>query len=97
MPDFEQIRRVKEKVEAELRKYPNVHAVGIGEKYVGGKSTGEKAILILVTRKKPLEQLKQEEVAPAEIEGIQTDVIEVPMPREDDGGQHKQPSGRVDL
>ena len=82
MPDFEQIRSVKEKVEAELRKYPNVHAVGIGEKYVGGKSTGEKAILILVTRKKPLEQLKQEEVAPAEIEGIQTDVIEVPMPRE---------------
>ncbi len=82
MPDYEQIRRVKEKVEAELRKYPNVHAVGIGEKYVGGKSTGEKSILILVTRKKPLEQLKQEEVAPAEIEGIKTDVIEVPMPRE---------------
>ncbi len=64
-----------------MRGYPGVHAVGIGEKYVGGKSTGETSILVLVTKKKPADQLKPEEVVPLEIEGIKTDVIEVPMPQ----------------
>jgi len=81
MPDFEHIRPVKERVEAKLRTYPGVHAVGIGEKYVDGKPTGEPSILVLVVEKKPLGQLKPEEVVPSEIEGIKTDVLAVPMPR----------------
>ncbi len=81
MPDLDPIRQVKEKVEARLRKYPGVHAVGIGEKYVNGKPSGETAIVVLVVKKRPLEQLKPEEVVPGEIEGIKTDVLEVPMPR----------------
>src|ERR1700733_136239 len=81
MHDFEQVRTVKERVEARLRKYPGVHAVGIGEKYVNGKGTGETAILVLVLEKKGQDRLKPEEAVPAEIEGIKTDVIQVPMPQ----------------
>jgi hypothetical protein len=72
---------VKEKIEGGLRMFPNVHAVGIGEKYVDGKGTGETSIAVLVLEKKALEQLKPEELVPPEIEGIKTDVIQVPMPR----------------
>ena len=81
MPDFEDIRPVKERVEAKLRTYPGVHAVGIGEKYVDGKPSGEPSILVLVVEKKPLDQLQPEEIIPSEIEGIKTDVIQVPMPK----------------
>jgi len=81
MPDFEDIRPVKERVEAKLRTYPGVHAVGVGEKYVDGKPSGEPSIVVLVVEKKPLNQLKAEDVIPSEIEGIKTDVIQVPRPR----------------
>jgi len=83
MPDLDPIRQVKEKVEARLRQYPGVHAVGIGEKYVNGKPSGETAIVVLVSKKKPLDQLKTEDVVPTEMEGVKIDVIEVPMPRLD--------------
>jgi hypothetical protein len=86
MLKFEHIRPVKKKVEAHLRTYPGVHAVGIGEKYVNGKPSGEPSIVVLVIEKKPLNQLKAEEVIPSEIEGIKTDVIQVPMPRLDMAG-----------
>jgi hypothetical protein len=72
MPDLDQIRQVKERVEARLRAYPGVHAVGIGNKYVDGKPTDETSILVLVVKKKPLDELKPDEIVPAEIEGIKT-------------------------
>jgi hypothetical protein len=81
MPSFEQIRSAKESVEAKLRAFPGVHAVGIGEKYVGGKTTKEMAILVLVDKKRPLNQLKAEDVITPVIEGIKTDVVEVAVPQ----------------
>jgi hypothetical protein len=86
MLKFEHIQPVKKRVEAHLRTFPGVHAVGMGEKYVNGKPSGEPSIVVLVVEKKPLDQLKPEEVIPSEIEGIKTDVIQVPMPRLDMAG-----------
>jgi hypothetical protein len=86
MPDYDQILTIKEDAESKLRSLPGVHAVGIGEKYVDGKPSGEQSIVVLVVKKKPLDQLQPEEVIPSEIEGIKTDVIQVSMPRLDMAG-----------
>jgi hypothetical protein len=61
-------------------KYPNVHAVGLGAKSIGGKITPGPAILVLVEKKLPLSQLKPEEVVPTEFEGVPTDLLQVGRP-----------------
>ena len=78
MKESERILSVKEAVERELRKIPGVHAVGIGPKITNGKLTGEIAIQVLLPKKKPLEQIPPEHIVPAEIEGIKTDILEIP-------------------
>jgi hypothetical protein len=80
MADFDQIRKVKRAAQAVLLALPGVHAVGIGAKKVGGKRTAEPAILVFVVRKKPISDLRPQEVIPPEINGVKTDVIESPMP-----------------
>jgi hypothetical protein len=55
--------------------------VGIGAKVVGGQRTSEPAIIVFLSRKRPLEEVSPDEVVPAEIDGIQTDVIEASKPR----------------
>ncbi len=81
MSDFAQVRKAKEDAEAQLRKLGNVHAVGIGKKKVAGRYLDEICIAILVDRKLPLDQLSPADVVPPEIEGIPTDVLETPRPR----------------
>lgn len=81
MPEYEEILRVKEEAEATLRSLPGVHAVGIGNKVVDGKITEETAIAAFVIKKKPLSELAGNQVVPAEINGIKTDVVEMPLPR----------------
>lgn len=61
---------------SELMQYPGVRGVSIGSKEVGGELTAQLAIQVLVTTKRPLEQLAPEEVIPSEIDGIRTDVVE---------------------
>lgn len=80
MADFDRILSVKNAVEAKLRKYPGVHAVGIGHKITAGKKTGEMSIAVFVTRKRALSDLQPHEVVPTEIDGIKTDVIEQEIP-----------------
>ncbi|MGC2111658.1 MAG: hypothetical protein WA655_19230 [Candidatus Korobacteraceae bacterium] len=48
---------------------------------VGGKYTDEVCIAVLVDQKKPLDQLTANEVVPPEIDGVKTDVREIPRPR----------------
>jgi len=48
---------------------------------IGGKYTDDLCIAVLVDQKKPLEQLKADDVVPAEIDGVKTDVREIPRPR----------------
>lgn len=78
--DEKEIARIKERAEVELLKIPGVHAVGIGSKDVAGKPTGEICIKVFVTRKKALGDIPPNERIPADIDGVPTDVYEVPTP-----------------
>ncbi len=56
---------------------PQVIGVGQGFKETGGVTTTKKAILVLVKRKIPLEQLQKDQIVPHKLNGKITDVIEV--------------------
>lgn len=60
----------------ELLKKKNVVAVGIGRKKVKGVDTGERSIVVSVTRKLPLAALEAKDWIPDSMSGIKTDVIE---------------------
>ena len=64
-----------------LFKIPGVVSVGLGEKLVSGASTGRLAFSILVLEKKPVSALSPDEVIPAMIEGLPTDILEGGLPR----------------
>ena len=70
------IRPVKERVEDDLLSRPGVVGVDINEKVSNGRPTGELAIVVYVTQKKPKDKLKAGELIPARIDGIPTDVKE---------------------
>lgn len=56
----------------------NVHAVGVGKKWVAGQETPVVAVRIYVTQKLPRSLLREQDALPVEIDGIPTDVIESP-------------------
>jgi hypothetical protein len=55
---------------------PGVHAVAVGQKIVGGKTTDETAIMVFVVKKRPLLEIPVGQRIPTEIEGVKTDVYE---------------------
>jgi hypothetical protein len=59
----------------------NVHAVGIGEKQVNGRRTGEFSLRVYVTHKLPDSLVPEDRRLPREVEGIPVDVIESQMAR----------------
>lgn len=61
----------------DLLSKPDVYAVGLGEKVSKGKRTGKRALICSIKKKKPLAQLKQEDMIPSEIDGIPTDIVEI--------------------
>lgn len=67
---------VKLRVERRLAEIPGVHTVGLGGKVANGAPTGEIAIRVQVTQKKPISELSAEERIPEQIDGIKTDVVE---------------------
>jgi hypothetical protein len=81
MVDFDRILAIKKDAQARLRAIPGVHAVGIGAKVTGGTRTTEPAIIVFLVRKKALSEIPPDEVIPAEIDGVKTDVIEADVPR----------------
>lgn len=70
------IRPIKERIEDELLRRPGVVGVDINEKRVKGEPTGRLSIVVYVEEKKPKGQVPKDEMIPAEIEGIPTDVQE---------------------
>lgn len=68
--------QVKLRVERRLLALPGVHTVGLGGKVTGGSPTGDVAIRVQVTRKKPLSELPVDERIPETIDGIKTDVVQ---------------------
>jgi len=75
--DLELVRRAGDI----LFKIPGVLSVGLGEKRVNGASTGQLAFSILVLEKKPTSALSPDEIIPATIEGLPTDIVEGGPPR----------------
>ena len=73
MKSLDEIRRIKEAVEAELLRLPGVTGVDIGPKIVKGKKTDIMAIRVYVEKKR---NVPAEIAVPKEISGVPTDVIE---------------------
>ena len=67
---------VRTRHEAELMRYPNVVGVADGVRMRGGKPTGQRAIIVYVSRKVPRKDLAGQDLLPGEIEGIPVDVVE---------------------
>ena len=73
----ERVKEIKAKYEQELLSKPNVVGLGIGYREVEGQMTDQVGLIVMVRRKVPRAQLAPQEVIPAQIEGIPTDVREV--------------------
>lgn len=69
-----QISRVQEAHSPHLLTLPNVIGTAIGQKITGDQPTGDLALIVLVRRKVPLEELRPEERIPATLEDVLVDV-----------------------
>lgn len=69
--------KIAKKYAIQLLQKKNVTMVGLGTKRVKGEDTGKTALVIGVKQKLPLAQLAIEDIIPAQIKGLDTDVIEV--------------------
>jgi hypothetical protein len=78
--DERRLLAIKDRAAERLLGLPGVHAVGIGGELTGGKPTGEVAIVVFVEAKRPPGEVPVEELIPAEIEGVRTDVVEQAPP-----------------
>jgi hypothetical protein len=79
--DDNQLLGIKDRAWDRLRRIPGVHAVGIGVKTVAGRRDNRPALVVFVESKKELAQLQPDEIVPATIERVPTDVVEMRMPR----------------
>lgn len=59
---------------------PNVVGVGIGVKWRNGEPTGEPAVLALVSHKMARDDLREADLVPQNLAGMQTDVLEIGYP-----------------
>ncbi|MEV4442703.1 hypothetical protein AB0K09_27550 [Streptomyces sp. NPDC049577] len=73
----EEIRAARDRAVELLMSLPGVTAVGIGGRERGGEPTGEIVLRVYVERKKPRQDVPPEELIPAEIDGVPTDVAEM--------------------
>ena len=69
--------KIGNKYRQSLLKKKNVIGVGIGYREKGGQRTGEKAIIVFVTKKENLRQLDRSEIVPQFVQGQRVDVIEI--------------------
>ena len=58
----------------------NVIGVGVGTKWRNGQPTGEPALVVLVTHKLERGQLSEADLVPAQVDGMQTDVLAIGYP-----------------
>jgi len=64
-----------------MRRYPNVHAVAIGNRMRGGRTVKELVLAVFVSRKLGQSDLAPDDIIPSEFEGIPTDVVEMGQPK----------------
>lgn len=73
----EAVRRAKDHATSALLSKSNVQGVVVGEKVSGGRGTGKSAVVVLVSRKVPVDALAEDDVVPSDVNGVPTDVLEV--------------------
>ena len=73
---FDKVRAVKRAHEKMLLSKPNVVGVGVGFRVQAGQRTDSLAIVVMVNRKLPANQLTDDDLFPDEIEGVPVDVQE---------------------
>ncbi|MFX1260008.1 MAG: hypothetical protein ACFFAN_19335 [Promethearchaeota archaeon] len=76
MVTIEEVKKVKERYEAELMKKSGVVGCAIGYKHLNGKKTNKLCIVCYVKKKKSEKKLKKQDIIPKKVEGIPTDVVE---------------------
>lgn len=79
-PAYEEARREKERHAQEVMSLANVVGLGVGRKLQGGRRLRCWAIVVYVRKKVPASELGPEDLIPAQIDGIPTDVIEIGEP-----------------
>ena len=73
----EKVAAVKRARQAELLRKANVVGVGVGYRRQRGQPTDTVALVVMVSRKLPREQLAPEDLLPRELDGVPVDVQEV--------------------
>jgi len=93
--NYDKVLDVYGKVKNDLIKRKNVFGVGHGFKEIGGKLTDKPSIIVYVKEKLNEEKISDEELIPKEIDGIQTDVVELSHHRhsEDERAQDEHDHG----
>ncbi len=74
---MEKVQKALKKKKKQLLKLPNVVGVGVGFKQVGGVTTGQPAVVVLVEKKVPAAQLLPNQMVPQTVDDVATDVIQV--------------------
>lgn len=75
--EYSEISKIKAKERKSLFSKKNVVGVGIGDKIIAGKHTGETCITVFVSKKLNSEKIKSSDLVPSTIENYKTDVVEV--------------------
>jgi hypothetical protein len=73
---MDDVKAVKQQYQQELMGKPNVVGVGVGYKVVGGQKTEVPCVIVFVRQKVAAQSLSAQEMVPAQLEGVSTDVIE---------------------
>ncbi len=76
-PDFRDLVSAQTEHEQRLLALPNVVGVGLGTKHTQGKDTGKKCLSVLVDMKLDKDLLRRDEIIPATVGQVPTDVYEV--------------------
>jgi hypothetical protein len=76
---LEKALQVKAAHEHELFQFPGVHAVSVQPKTTQGVRTTEFAIVVYVAKKKSATELNRNEMIPSQIDGVPTDIVEMPL------------------
>lgn len=71
------LKAVKQDHQDELMQKPNVVGVAIGKRKQNGKLTDEVALVVMVSKKVPVDQIDPEDILPSQIEGVPVDVQQV--------------------
>lgn len=91
LTEFDRVAKIEKAARERLMGIPGVHGIAVGYKYRNGQRTDELAILVSLFKKRPLQDLPENEIIPAEIEGVKTDVREAELPEYCDDSNRYRP------